>query len=78
MGPSQQGPCKSLFDQMSDGLVSGLLQAALLTVEAFPGHCDCLALVNILAMKVGGPQAQAFDAEHHPTSSEEKSETCCE
>ncbi|CAL5229307.1 g12609 [Coccomyxa viridis] len=54
------------------------IQAALLTVEAFPGHCDCLALVNILAMKVGGPQAQPFDAEHHPTSSEEKSETCCE
>lgn len=55
----------------------GWAQAALLTVEAFPGHCDCLALVNILAMKVGGPQAQAF-ADHHPTSSEEKSETCYE
>lgn len=46
-------------------------------MEAFPGHSDCLALVNILAMKVGGPQAQAF-ADQQPTSSEEKSETCCE
>lgn len=57
--------------------MSALLQAAILTVEAYPGHSDCLALVNILAMKVGGPKAQAF-ADHHPTSSEEKSETCCE
>jgi len=65
-----------LEDSNVEGSLS--LQAAILTVEAFPGHSDCLALVNILAMKVGGPQAQAFADQHNPTSSEEKSETCCE
>jgi hypothetical protein len=47
-------------------------QAGLFVVEAFPGHCDCLALANILAKRQA---AQAGDGPH-PTSSEEKSETC--
>ena len=53
------------------------LQASIMTVEAFPGPADGLALVNILAMKVGGPQAEAF-GDQDRTSSEDRSETCCE
>ena len=45
--------------------------------KAFPGHVDGLVLVNILAMKVGGPQAEAF-GDQDRTSSEDRSETCCE
>ncbi len=50
-------------------------QAGLFLVEAFPGHCDCLALGNILAKKQG--KNGALDDSCQPTSSEEKSETCC-
>lgn len=45
-------------------------------MEAFPGHCDCLALANILAKKQGA-QGGLLDNGCQPTSSEEKSETCC-
>ena len=30
-----------------------VLQSGLFVVEAFPGHCDCLALANILAKAMG-------------------------
>ncbi|KAK9917755.1 hypothetical protein WJX75_007864 [Coccomyxa subellipsoidea] len=48
------------------------IQSGLFVVEAFPGHPDCLALGNIMAKRSGGEPL----LDCHPTSSDDKSETC--
>ena len=42
-------------------------------VEVFPGHCDCLALSNALAKRMGVTNS---GAQQGSCSSDDKSETC--
>lgn len=47
-------------------------QSGLFVVEVFPGHCDCLALSNALAKRMGVTNSGAQGS----CSSDDKSETC--
>jgi hypothetical protein len=45
--------CCLIRPTLAEHCHGGYVQAGLFVVEAFPGHCDCLALANILAKSLG-------------------------
>lgn len=70
--PLTWAPFIGSFDVMAgDQNMCAALQCAWFFLEAFPAHCDCLALANVLAFQLKREDSfdRAGSASHDPTNS---------